>query len=210
MRGPVATYGLTLAVLAAAVLLRWLLDPLMGDSLPLVTLFGVVAVAVWVGGYRPALLVVVLGYFACAYLFIEPRGHHGLDEARNLAGLFAYLLTSAIIIGFGEAMRIAQLRYRKGEDVARQQAEMLRITFSSIGDGVITTDATGNVTYLNAVAQDLTGWTMEEAKGKPLTTMFNIINEHTRQPVENPIQKVLKGGRSRAGEPYHPHRQGRH
>ena len=100
----VSAYTLALAALVAAVLLRWLLDPLMGDTLPLVTLFAAVAAAVWFGGYRPALVVVALGYLACAYLFIEPRGSLGLTEARNLIGLLAYLLTCSIIVGFGEAI----------------------------------------------------------------------------------------------------------
>ena len=69
-----AKYGWALAALAGAVLLRWLLDPVMGGTLPLVTLFGAVALAVWIGGYRPAVLVSFLGYLACSYLFIEPRG----------------------------------------------------------------------------------------------------------------------------------------
>ena len=53
---PIA-YALSIAVVIAAVLLRWLLDPWMGDALPLVTLFGAVAAAVWLGGYRPAIVV---------------------------------------------------------------------------------------------------------------------------------------------------------
>ena len=60
-----------MTALAAAVLVRWALDPLMGDALPLVTLFGAVAAAVWIGGYRPAVLVTFLGYVACEYLFIR-------------------------------------------------------------------------------------------------------------------------------------------
>ena len=107
MRSPLKAYALAIAALAAAVLLRWLLDPLMGDSLPLVTLFGAVAVAVWVGGYRPAILVAVLGYLACAYLFIAPRGRLGLDDVANVVGLVAYLFTCALIIGVrrGDAPR---------------------------------------------------------------------------------------------------------
>src|SRR5947208_6391473 len=106
MKGPLrqggAGYLIAIVLAAAAVLLRWLLDPLMGDTLPLVTLFGAVAAAVWLGGFRPALLVVILGYSACAYLFIQPRGSFGLNEAGNLVGLLAYLITCAIIVGFGE------------------------------------------------------------------------------------------------------------
>jgi len=97
-------YGGAVVFTALAVLLRLLLDPLMGDTLPLVTLFGAVAAAVWLGGYRPALIVVAFGYLACAYLFIEPRGSFGLTEGRNFVGLVAYLVTCFIITGFGEAM----------------------------------------------------------------------------------------------------------
>ena len=72
-------------------------------------------------------------------------------ENRNLIGLAAFILTSAIIIGFGESMRRAHNR-------AREQQELLRITLSSIGDAVITTDLKGRVTYLNEIAEKLTGW----------------------------------------------------
>jgi K+-sensing histidine kinase KdpD len=91
-------------------LLRWVLDPVMGDTLPLVTLFGAVAAAVWLGDYRLALIVVTFGYLACTYLFIEPRGTFGSTEARNLVGLVAYLVTGSIIIGFGKPMQAFRRR----------------------------------------------------------------------------------------------------
>ena len=72
MRSSLKSYILGFVALVAALLLRWLLDPLMGDALPLVTLFGAVAAAVWLGGYRLAIPVALLGYVACHYLFI-PR-----------------------------------------------------------------------------------------------------------------------------------------
>src|SRR5436309_5558628 len=96
-------YGGAVVFTALAVLLRWLLDPWLGDHLPLATLYGAVAFAVWVGGYRPALLPLVVGYFACDYLFIEPRGKVLLLDAQNLIGVILYLLSCGIIIGFGEA-----------------------------------------------------------------------------------------------------------
>lgn len=114
-------YGLSLAALVTAVLVRWLLDPIMGDTLPLVTLFGAVAAAVWSGGYRPAYLVGALGYLACNYLFIEPRGTLSFDGVRDLVGLLAYLITCSIIIAFGEAMRVSQRRF---DELARQHDEL--------------------------------------------------------------------------------------
>src|SRR5215475_12655479 len=86
-------YGLALFALAVAVLARLLLDPLMGDTLPLVTLFGAVAAAVWLGGYRVAIPVALIGYGACHYLFIEPRGRVDLSHAGDAVGLVAYLFT---------------------------------------------------------------------------------------------------------------------
>ncbi len=187
-------YGASLASLAVAVLLRWLLDPVLKDTFPLVTLFGAIGVAVWIGGYRPALLVAALGYMACAYLFIEPSGHHGLNDPRNVLDLFVFLATASIIIGFGEALRRAWPHYRMGEEAAREQAELLRTTLASIGDGVIVTDADGRITNINAVAEALTGWTNDEVMGVPLTQVFRIVNESTRLEVKNPVLRALKEG----------------
>jgi PAS domain S-box-containing protein len=76
----------------------------------------------------------------------------------------------------------------------RQQREWFEVTLASIGDGVITADVDGNVTMLNPVAEQLTGWTTEEAKGRPLETVFHIINEDTRAEVENPALRAIKDG----------------
>ena len=76
-----------------------------------------------------------------------------------------------------------------------EQKELLRATLASIGDGVIVTDATGRVTFLNGVAQNLTGWTAGDAVGRPLETVFNIVNEETRKQVDNPAIRALRKGR---------------
>lgn len=100
------------------VLFRGLADPMLGDHLPLATVYGAVAFAVWFGGYRPALLAAVLGYLACDYLFVQPRGTFGFTGPHNLFGLILYIPSCAIIIGFGEAMRVSRHRF---EELARQQ-----------------------------------------------------------------------------------------
>ena len=187
MRRGLAGYGIALLVLTAALLLRWLLDPLLGNSLPLVTLFGAVTVAVWVGGYVTATVTAILGYLACAYLFIDPRGSLGLDRTDNIVGLTAYLFTCLLIIVFGEAMRRAQGR-------ASTRGELLRVTLGSIGDAVITTDIDGHVTYLNRVAESLTGWSQQDALRRPLDVVFRVINEATRQTVESPATRALRQG----------------
>ena len=187
MRSPPRAYASAIAALVGAVVLRGLLDPVMGDALPLVTMFGAVAAAVWVGGYRPAVVVAFLGYLACDYLFIAPRGTLRLDHLGNMVGFIAYLFTCALIIAIGQAMRSAQAR-------AGERGELLQVTLRSIGEAVITTDTEGRVTTLNAVAESLTGWTQSEALGQPLDRVFRILNEETRQPVENPATRALREG----------------
>ncbi|HSE18276.1 MAG TPA: PAS domain S-box protein [Pyrinomonadaceae bacterium] len=180
-------YVLGLVALVVAVLLRWLLDPLMGNTLPLVTLFGAVAAAAWLGGYRVAVPVALLGYIASHYLFIPPRGQLNLNNFGDVVGLVAYLLTCALIILFGEVARVAHAR-------AHQRQEVFRVTLRSIGDAVITTDIEGRITYINGIAESLTGWSHTDALGQPLDRVFNIVNEVTRQPVENPATRALRHG----------------
>ncbi|HUU50036.1 MAG TPA: PAS domain S-box protein, partial [Nitrospinota bacterium] len=68
------------------------------------------------------------------------------------------------------------------------------VTLNSIGDAVIATDTKGCVTFMNPIAQNLTGWNQEDALGGPLKNIFNIINEETGKRVENPFSKVLREG----------------
>src|SRR5262252_9732090 len=72
--------------------------------------------------------------------------------------------------------------------------EWWRVTLSSIGDGIIATDAQGKVSFLNPIAEGLTGWTQRAAEGRPLEEIFHIVNEASGARVENPFQKALEKG----------------
>ncbi|MDQ1835441.1 PAS domain-containing protein [Massilia scottii] len=76
-----------------------------------------------------------------------------------------------------------------------EQHELLRVTLQSIGDAVITTDARSQVTWLNPVAERMTGWLSGEALGRPLIQVFHIVNEETRHPTENPVAACLAQGK---------------
>jgi PAS domain S-box-containing protein len=79
-------------------------------------------------------------------------------------------------------------------DALLREKELLATTLASIGDAVIVTDDQGRVTYVNAEAERMTNWKNAEATGQPLAKVFRIINEETRKPVEDPVEKVLRLG----------------
>ncbi len=88
-----------------------------------------------------------------------------------------------------------EILYRKkAEAELRAEKERLGVTLTSIGDAVITTDAEGRVTFMNPVAASLCGWPDAGAIGRPLKDVFRIVNEATRQPVESPVEKVIREG----------------
>lgn len=97
-------------------------------------------------------------------------------------------------------LRITELsrevtRRRAAEIALQAESDRLRVTLASIGDAVIATDSDGKVTLMNPVAETLTGWRIAEAAGRPLESVFTIINEFSREPVENPVTHVLREGR---------------
>jgi PAS domain S-box-containing protein len=106
-----------------------------------------------------------------------------------IGGFFAILgrrQLTALSGAFGAALGTAEANAAE----ARRQKEWLHTTLNSIGDAVIATDANGAITFMNPVAEHLTGWSSDEASGAPLADVFRIVNETTRASVENPIDKV--------------------
>jgi len=115
--------------------------------------------------------------------------------------------TSRSIVG-GTALSILMLipcfwlLFRELSESERAQRALeksdkwLSTTLASIGDAVIATDMHGNVTFLNSVAQALTGWTLEEARGKSMDVVFDIVNAESRRQVEIPSKKYSAKGKS--------------
>jgi len=104
-------------------------------------------------------------------------------------------LAGIVFAGAGFALQSEGRKHFKSlylaESKAAENYERYRVTLTSIGDAVIATDAAGRVRFLNPVAEALTGWTQEAAMGWPLESIFRIVNETTRLPVENPVQRVV-------------------
>jgi len=104
-------------------------------------------------------------------------------------------------IGFEGTIRDITQNKLAAEALHREK-ERLHVTLESIGDGVITTDINRKVEYLNPVAEWMTGWSEESARGKPITTVFNLVDENTNRPVALPLKQWLaEGKRSDLGNP---------
>ena len=105
------------------------------------------------------------------------------------------------------------LQHQRAKEALARQHQWLEVTLASIGDAVLTTDISGAVTYLNPVAERLTGWASVAARGLPCTDVLDIVDEPTGQPVPSPVAAVMRAGqtielpRPRAAE--HTRRSGR-
>jgi len=84
---------------------------------------------------------------------------------------------------------------KKAQATLAKSEKWFSTTLASIGDAVIATDMNGGVTFMNSVAQSLTGWSQVEATGKSMDLVFDIVNKETRRPVENPVKKVFREGK---------------
>ncbi|HVZ61229.1 MAG TPA: CHASE3 domain-containing protein, partial [Terriglobales bacterium] len=110
----------------------------------------------------------------------------------SLYWTYAVALLGVAILAY---FTLRQIREREQyAALAGEREKWFRVTLSSIGDAVIATDPNGTVTFLNRVAEQITGYSMEEGAGKPISSIFPIFNEQTQQPVENPVAKVIEEG----------------
>ncbi len=115
---------------------------------------------------------------------------------RDAVSLAAFVLSGLLVTLLSHLYRRAQGRAAAAERAAAIDAERQRlaVTLQCIGDAVIATDVAGRVTDFNAVAERLTGWSADEARGRPLTEVFQIVAEDTGVPVEAPVARVLREG----------------
>ena len=172
-------YGVPLLLaLGATALTAAVFDFETAPYFPILTLTVVIA-AVW--GGRNAGLVSTAACLLCILILVP----HRVDNPQDIERISLFL-----VVGTAVSFLVGII----GEFQTRLDFERARLetTLSSIGDAVITTDADGNITLMNPVAEELTKWKLADAAGKPLPTVFRIINQETREAVENPVEKVRR------------------
>src|SRR4051812_25561379 len=118
-------YFIAMAAVAAAVGLRALLDPWVGNSGATIALYGAVAVAVWAGGYRPGIVAALVGYLAVNYFFIEPRGSIRFETLGDFGRFIGYVISTGLIIALGGAMHSARRRAEFDAEAAHRHARDL-------------------------------------------------------------------------------------
>jgi two-component system, sensor histidine kinase and response regulator len=182
-----AGYGLAVLATVLSTLIRWPLFPLIGYRAPTMTFFPAIFLAAYFGGFGPGLLATILsGLGAVSFLF-EPHYSLRLHQPAD-----AFALGIFTLIGVATSA-LCESRLRSHRRITANERRYA-VTLSSIGDAVIATDAQARITFLNPAAEKLTGWVLAEATGRPLADVFRIVNEQTRQPVEDPAAKVLRLG----------------
>ena len=195
-----ARYGLAIAAVVLAAVLREILNPVLGAGrLPFVFLLPAIAFSAWYGGLGPGLTAIGLGGIAADWLWLQPRFAFDLKTGYNTAALAGYVLSSGFIVLAFEMMHRAQRRLlveaARAHAALSGERQVLATTLNSIGDAVIATDVRGHITFINPEAERLTRWKAKEAAGRLLPEVFHIINEFTRESVENPVEKVLRSGK---------------
>ncbi|HEX5446840.1 MAG TPA: ATP-binding protein [Pirellulales bacterium] len=181
---------LTVAVFT---LVRWLAHPVLQEG-GFMFYFVAVVVVSWLGGLGPSLLAVIITLLISTWFFQPPPGAEPDPAPQVFAGLALYFFVSVATALLSGSMRAARRRAEAHAAEARRQREQMQTTLQCIGDAVIVTDRLGRVTMMNPIAESLTGWTSSEAAGQPLSEVFQIRNEQTGAPVENPVERVLREG----------------
>lgn len=187
-------WATTAVAVALAGFVRWALTPFLGNEAPFATFIVAVIFVAWRQDLVSSLAAMIGGFIVAVLLFVNPHSSVFEISVTAFSRFGMYFVICLAIAAFGEATRRARKKLQKAKDLADQNAELLRITFGSIGDAIITTDERGNIRNLNSVAESLTKWRTEEAAGLPLEQVFRIVNESTRQPVQNPAAKALRDG----------------
>ena len=131
--------------------------------------------------------------FDIPVIFLTAYSDKKLLDRAKLTTPFGYIIKPFEDRELHSLIEIALYKHEI-EKKLKESEKWLSTTLASIGDAVIATDIKGNVTFLNPVAEELTGWKKKEARAKPLKEVFNIINEKTGKPAENPVKKVLQKG----------------
>jgi PAS domain S-box-containing protein len=173
-------YALAVIAAIAALLLRKLLNPLLGSDNPYHTAWAAVVFSAWFCGLRPAVVTIVITCLGVWYWFLPPYGSFAIDSYTELFGMIGFLAFSAVIVVFGETTRCIILKRERAETGLREAHEKLEnrvrertaaleekaMLLDLANDAIFVKSASGTISYWNEGATRLYGWKMLEALGR--------------------------------------------
>ncbi|MDD3813645.1 MAG: PAS domain S-box protein [Desulfocapsaceae bacterium] len=176
-------YVFAVTVTLAVLLIRMgIMSSFEGRPLLFIFMFPIILSAV-LGGLGPGLTATGIAAASTAY-FVPPSHTFWIDQQQGLFMLALLIINGILISVLSEVL----IKTREQAEASRQYQA---VVLASIGDAVISTDSRGHISFLNPEAEHLTGWTYQQAVGQPLMTVFKIINEQTRELIDNPAKKIL-------------------
>lgn len=213
-RSPLFRYGVALACVLLATLLRFLLSPLLENSAPYVTYILAVLITAWACGLGPALLATCLGAVGAVFFFVPPQTSLNINGTANIVGLILYLSISTVGTLLSHEMHRARRRAEANAQTTRerqteleqQMAELQKAEeaigfqahlLNTVEQAVIATDLSGRIIYWNRFAETLYGWSAEEAIGH---NVMEITPADSTQEQAAEIMASLNEGRSWSGE----------
>jgi PAS domain S-box-containing protein len=124
----------------------------------------------------------------------EMKSAANATQTRTTAFIAVGFLNLVFLMWAYQRISVAMRERQAALVEIQRQKDLLAVTLASIGDCVIVTDGAGRITFMNPVAENITGWTLAEAHMRPATDVFKIINEFSREPVTSPVDKVIEHG----------------
>jgi PAS domain S-box-containing protein len=193
-------YGCAILLVALALVVRLVLHPVVGNRYPFFLFFIAIVLAAGYGGYGPSLLAIVLSWLSVDYLLLGSGAVPSAFESKSQLtfGFFVVGLAVTLLGGFWRSARerakTSSLELQQAFQGQKAEREWLQITLASIADAVITTDPDGDVIFVNPVAGRLTGWSLDQAIGRPLKDVFRTVQDTTQRTDDLPIARVVGSG----------------
>ena len=183
-------YLLSFILVGAATCLQYFLWPIIGSA-PFILYYPAIILAAL---YGDGISAIIFSSLITQYLFVEPRYSFLFTWPNDYIRQILFILSALMIRQITVALSKAKTRTLEEKNVAEEAKLWLSTTLSSIGDAVITTDNQERITFMNSIAEDLTEWSTADAMGQPVSKVFQIINQQTRIPSENPVSQALAKG----------------
>lgn len=187
MKKRILGYILAIGISIIIIELKLSFVSILGSDTPFLLASLAIILSSLYGGYESGLVSLVATGILVTYFFLTPSDSFTISK-HSLLQLMTFFSEGLFLIWVVVRVKRSQLR-------EHHLRERLEVTLASIGDGVIAADTTSKITFMNEIAENLTGWQFRRARGKNINEVCVIIDEKTKAPIDNPFVETLKEGK---------------